>query len=306
MTHWADLQEVTTSLGIRFLFLIYKMLGRVPVLIILYPVIFWFYVTNKVARNSSLDYLNHLYLYSNKTTPKPNFINNFMHLYAFGECILDKLIIWGGQLEDLNYTLEGLDGFDVLIGKNSGAVVVVSHLGNLDFCRAIARRYPSLNLTVLVHTTHAIKFNELLKSINPESALNIIQVSNFSMHDAILLSEKIQAGGLIAIAGDRVPIFEGNTVPVQFLGAIANFPLGAYVLAKTLRAPLFSLLSIRVNGVYQLSCSQISHWDEGEKISPVDIVNAANVFAKVLERGCLQAPFQWFNFYPFWKGSDGV
>lgn len=306
MTHWADLQEVTTSLGIRFLFFIYKILGRLPVLIILYPVILWFYVTNKVARNSSRDYLNHLYLYSNKTTPKPSIVNNFMHLYAFGECILDKLIIWSGQIEDLDYTLEGLDGFDVLIGENLGAVVVVSHLGNLDFCRAIAKRYPNLNLTVLVHTTHAVKFNQLLKLINPESALNIIQVSNFSMHDAILLSEKIQAGGLISIAGDRVPLFEGNTIPVQFLGAAANFPIGAYVLAKTLKSPLFSLLSIKVNGQYQLSCNQISNWVEGDEISQDDIVKAANAFAQVLERGCLQAPFQWFNFYPFWKGSDGI
>ena len=304
MIHWADLNEVTTSLGIRLLFLVYRVLGRLPVLIILYPVIFWFYLTSKVARDSSLDYLTHLYLYSKKTTPKPNFVNVFKHLYAFGECILDKLIIWSGRLEDLDYTLEGLDGFDALIGKKAGAVIVVSHLGNLDFCRAIARRYPDLSLTVLVHTTHAVKFNQLLKSINPESSLNIIQVSKFSMEDAILLSEKIQNGGLISIAGDRVPLLLGNTISVKFLGSDAELPLGAYFLAKTLKTPLFSLTSIKVNGQYQLSCKEISNWGGSARVTSADMAEAAQSFANVLEEGCLKAPYQWFNFYPFWQGAN--
>ena len=106
-------------------------------------------------------------------------------------------------------------------------------IGNLDFCRAIARLRPNIDLTVLVHTTHAVKFNKLLKAINPDSALNIIQVSKFSMQDAMLLSEKIQKGGLIAIAGDRVPLMWGNTIPLSFLGSKADFPLGAYLLGKT-------------------------------------------------------------------------
>ena len=305
MIHWADLNEVTTSLGIRLLFLIYRVFGRLPVLIILYPVIFWFFIASKVARNSSREYLNLLYLHSNGATPRPTSTNVFKHLYAFGECILDKLIIWSGHLEDLDYTLDGLDGFDTLVGKKSGAVVVVSHLGNLDFCRAIARRYPDLRLTVLVHTTHAVKFNQLLKSINPESALNIIQVSKFSMHDAILLSEKIQDGELIAIAGDRVPLLWGNTVGVNFLGSLANLPLGPYLLAKSLRAPLFSLTSIKINGQYQLGCKRICNWGDLDKVSTADVSAAAQSFAAVLERGCVEAPFQWFNFYPFWQINDG-
>ena len=306
MIHWANLNEVTSILGLKFLFLLYRVFGRLPVLIILYPVILSFYITSKVARDSSFDYLSRLYLYSKKTTPKPNFVNVFSHLYAFGECVLDKLIIWSGNLEDLEYTLEGLEGFDSLTEKSTGAVVVVSHLGNIDFCRAIASHYPNLSLTVLVHTKHAVKFNQLLQSINQESAFNIIQVSSFSMHDAMLLSEKIQEGGIISIAGDRVPLLWGKTLPIDFLGSTANFPLGAYVLAKTLRVPLFSLSSIKIGGKYQLSCKQISNWNEFDKITSVEIVNAACCFAEVLEQGCLKAPFQWFNFYPFWKNSDGT
>lgn len=299
MIHWADLNEVTASLGMRILFFIYRIFGRLPVIIILYPVILWFFIVSKVARESSLDYLDRLYIYSHRQSPKPTLLNVFRHLYAFGECILDKLIIWSGRIDDLHYTLEGLEEFHAHAHEGLGAVVAVSHLGNLDFCRAIARLYPDIDLTVLVHTTHAVKFNQLLKKINPESALNIIQVSKFSMHDAMLLSERIQKGGLIAIAGDRVPLMWGHTIPVQFLGSVADLPQGPYMLAKALGCPLFTLMAIKVAGNYQLSCRKIS--DAGGSVQSKSIDEAAQDFANTLEEGCLKSPFQWFNFYPFWQ-----
>ena len=55
MTHWANLNEITASTGIRLVFLVYRVFGRLPVLLILYPVIFWFLLFNKTARNSSFE-----------------------------------------------------------------------------------------------------------------------------------------------------------------------------------------------------------------------------------------------------------
>lgn len=283
----------------RILFFIYRIFGRLPVLIVLYPVILWFFVVSKLARDSSRDYLSRLHAYTEGKSPEPTSFNVFRHLYAFGECILDKLIIWSGRIDDLNYSLEGLEEFHSCSKEGIGAVVAVSHLGNLDFCRAIAQLFPDVQLTVLVHTTHAVKFNQLLKAINPESALNIIQVSKFSMHDAMLLSEKIQKGGLIAIAGDRVPLLWGNTVPANFLGAKADFPIGPYMLAKTLGCPLFSLMAIKVGRSYQLSCHKISELGGLDKSGSTE--EAAQAFANLLGQGCVKSPFQWFNFYPFWQ-----
>ncbi len=302
MIHWASLNEVSASLGIRLLFLVYRIFGRLLVLLILYPVIFWFLIFNTVARRSSFDYLERLYQYSGGVTPKPSWRNVYRHIYAFGECILDKLIIWSGNIGDLDYSLDQVGQFNDLVNEGKGAIIVVSHLGNLDFCRAIAKFHPNIDLTILVHTTHAVKFNKLLKDINPDSALNIIQVSKFSMQDAMLLSEKIQSGGLIAIAGDRVPLMWGNTIPLSFLGSKADFPLGAYLLGKTLGCQLLSLMAIKVNGRYEVSSKKIADFSDPGRGDSINL--AAQVFAHSLEDGCLKSPFQWFNFYPFWQRVD--
>lgn len=302
MIHWADLNEVSASLGIRLLFLVYKLFGRLPVLLILYPVILWFLIFSKVARRSSYDYLERLYQYSGGVTPKPSWINVYRHIYSFGECILDKLIIWSGNINDLNYSLDQIKEFDDLTNEGKGAIIVVSHLGNLDFCRAIARLHPNIDLTVLVHTIHAVKFNKLLKAINPDSALNIIQVSKFSMQDAMFLSERIQKGGLIAIAADRVPLTWGNTIAVSFLGSKADFPLGAYLLGKALGCGLLFLMAVKVNGHYEVSSKKIADFSDPNKQDSVEL--AAKKFADSLKDGCLRSPFQWFNFYPFWQRAD--
>lgn len=302
MIHWANLNEVSASLGIRSLFLVYKLFGRFPVQLILYPVALWFFIFAKVARRSSCDYLERLYLYSGGTSPSSSWINVYRHIYSFAECILDKLIIWGGKIDDLNYSVNQINEFDNLLEDHKGAIIVVSHLGNLDFCRAIAKFRPDTDLTVLVHTAHAEKFNKLLRDINPDSGLNIIQVSKFSMQDAMLLSEKIQKGGLIAIAGDRIPLSWGNTIPLSFLGYKAEFPVGSYLLGKTLGCQLLSLMAIKVNGRYEISCKKIADFSDPSNLEPTELI--AQRFADLLRDGCLRSPFQWFNFYPFWQSVD--
>jgi predicted LPLAT superfamily acyltransferase len=77
---------------------------------------------------------------------------------------------------------------------------------------------------------------------------------------------------LISIAGDRVPLKGENTIPVNFLGAQANLPVGPYLLARALGCPLFSLSSIKVDGIYQLGVQELSKWNSEEKNDPsVDI-----------------------------------
>ena len=303
--HWAKINEVTTSSGIKFAFGIYKLFGRLPVRLILYPTIFWYLVTHSIARAASRDYLTHLYQHTKGISPQPSLINIFRHFFAFGECILDKLIIWSGNIQDIAYSFESDDSFVSAVNSGRGAIIVVSHIGNLDLSRAIANDFPNLKLTVLVHTTHAVKFNELLKEINPESAINTLQVSEFDVEDAISFSEKIDNGEMIAIAGDRIPLSGHGTINVDFLGEQAPLPIGPYALARILKCPLYSLTSVKVNGQYIIQIKEIASSDALSTNRSHNAKIAAQAFANELVDICVQAPFQWFNFYPFWEKNSG-
>lgn len=303
--HWAKINEVTTSSGIKFAFGVYKLFGRLPVRLILYPTIFWYLLTHSIARTASRDYLDHLYRYAKGRSPEPSLINIFRHFFAFGECILDKLIIWSGNIQDIAYSFKSDDSFVSTVNNGRGAIIVVSHIGNLDLSRAIANDFPNLKLTVLVHTSHAVKFNELLREINPESAINTLQVSEFDVEDAISFSEKIDNGEVIAIAGDRIPLSGHGTINIDFLGGQAPLPIGPYALARILKCPLYSLTSVKVNGQYIIQINEIASSDALSTNRAHSAKIAAQSFANGLSDICVQAPFQWFNFYPFWAKNSG-
>ena len=61
-------------------------------------------------------------------------------------------------------------------------------------------------MTVLMHTKHAQRFNRLLAQLNPDSQVNLMQVTELTPATAVLLSEKVARGEFVAIAGDRIPV----------------------------------------------------------------------------------------------------
>ena len=105
-----------------------------------------------------------------------------------------------------------------------------------------------LKLTVLTHTKHAVRFNRLLAQLNPHSQLNLMQVTDLTPATAVLLSEKINQGEFVAIAGDRIPVAPNPRVAfTRFLGAMAPFPVGPYILANLFQCPVYLLFSLRTD-----------------------------------------------------------
>ena len=105
---------------------------------------------------------------------------------------------------------------------------------------------PGLKLTVLTHTKHAARFNRLLAQLDPDSQLNLMEVTELSPVTAMLLSEKIAQGEFVAIAGDRIPVSQNPRIALaRFLGATAPFPVGPYILASLLQCPTYLMFSMR-------------------------------------------------------------
>src|SRR6185437_11288542 len=102
----------------------------------------------------------------------------------------------------------------------------------LELCRVLSTQRKDLKLTVLVHTKHAQAFNHMLAQLNPDSQLNLLQVSEISPMTVVNLAETIAQGGIVVIAGDRIPVAPNPRVAlVNFFGSPAAFPVGPYVLA---------------------------------------------------------------------------
>jgi predicted LPLAT superfamily acyltransferase len=297
--HWASINEVSFVAGMRFLFLVYRLFGRWPFRAVLYPVLLWYVVTKPLPRRASRDYLRRARQFADVRT---GFSGVLRHFAAFAETILDKMLLWGGLFKTGDVVFHGVAQMDRLIAEGRGALLICSHLGNLELCRVLSRQHGNMRLTILVHTKHARAFNQMLAALNPDSGLNLMQVTEMTPHTAMLLSERIANGEFVVIAGDRVPVsLQPQVVMADFLGAPAAFPIGPYVLASVLQCPTYLLFSVSRDGRAEVHFELLRETVRVPRQGRADALRPlAADYAARLQHHCLRAPLQWFNFYDFW------
>lgn len=306
--HWSKRQERGTILGIKILLKIYQLLGRYVFGLFLPLVIAYYYLVSKSARMASRTYLQQLKKYAiQKHITLPKHLNSYQHLLSFGHTMLDKLAAWNGDISVNDLTIEGQDIFDQIAEKKQGGLMLGSHLGNLELCRALSRRRFNTTINALVFTEHAENFNAVMKAINPSSELNLIQVSSLGADTAILLQQKIEQGQWVVIMGDRTSAtHESRSVWVDFLGKPAPFPQGAFVLASALKVPVYLLFGLRDESKVKPHFNvYFEHFSEQIMLPRKNRQAALNEqvqrYANRLEHYVLKTPLQWYNFFDFWS-----
>ncbi|HXV49325.1 MAG TPA: acyltransferase, partial [Candidatus Binatia bacterium] len=135
--------------------------------------------------------------------------------------------------------------------------------------------------------------------------LNLMQVTDLTPATAVLLSEKINQGEFIAIAGDRIPVASKPRVAfARFFGAMAPFPVGPYILASLFQCPVFLLFSLRTAAGAAIQFELFREEIRLPRKNRNDALAAlVNEYAARLQGHCLRAPLQWFNFFDFWRLS---
>jgi predicted LPLAT superfamily acyltransferase len=90
--------------------------------------------------------------------------------------------------------------------------------------------------------------------------------------------------------------------PAQFLGALAPFPVGPYVLASLLKCPVYLIFTFRCGHTSEIHLElfrESIHLPGAARERA--LAELAADYAARLESYCRRAPLQWFNFYEFWR-----
>lgn len=301
-THWASIGENTFVAGIRFLWAVHRTLGRLPYRLCVYPVVFWYWASSTQARRASLEYLQRLEAAHGVLGHAPGWRDTLRHFFSFADTVLDKLLAASGHYGFAQVAVEGRALMSAQRRSGRGALIVTAHVGCLELCRALAERHEERwPLTVLVHTKHAERFNRVLLRLDPTRQVELLQVTEVNAATAVMLSERVERGELVAIVGDRVPVSMSKTVRVPFLGREAPFPVGAYVLASLLRCPLFFMGCVRQGAGHLVRFEPLAE----QVVLPrarreAAMAELAQAYVQRLEALVVQSPFDWFNFFPFW------
>jgi predicted LPLAT superfamily acyltransferase len=288
----------------------YRTFGRRASVALLRPIVVYFFLTGRTSRPASLDYLRSLW-----ATPRgrealgepPTLRHVFRHLHAFAENLLDRMIMWSGEEDCFEMEVHGREHLAKLVGEGRGGIFLSSHIGSFDMLRALSAQ-DGIVLNVLMFTRHAARINSFFERLQAGRNLRLIRFEPGTLDAAFEMRAAIGRGEFVGILGDRVwPSEHERTVSVPFLGRQAHFPLGPFLLQGVLGCPMLYTSCIRTGPAHYTTRTQV--------FAPAGVVpraerekhaeQLAQKYAEILEDGCVEAPYQWFNFYEFWReGAD--
>jgi predicted LPLAT superfamily acyltransferase len=137
--------------------------------------------------------------------------------------------------------------------------------------------------------------------------MRLLQVSQMDAALMLELSQRLDRGEWLAIAGDRVPLHDGRRTTVDFLGHPAAFPQGPWLLAGLLRCPVNLMCCLKIDGRYQIHLEHFMdapRWERGQREALIK--DWVQRYADRLAQWCLLAPRQWFNFHAYWQSPDST
>lgn len=308
-TRWSEVAERGSILGLRITLWCYRLFGRPLSIVLVHGIVAYFFLTGRSARRASRAYLRRI-----AATPEgamalgrpPDLWASFLHFRAFALSIFDRLVLWLGRGDELDFDVVGTDEAGALLAPDRGAIVVGAHLGSFDALRVLADQ-DRRTVNVLMYTRHAPRINAILRHLSPDVEMRVIEGHPGSMETVLRIRSCIERGELVAMLGDRIEAGDpGRKCRVSFLGDPVDLPQAPYLLASLLRCPLFFMVALRSGGArYRVVAEILSRRVElPRRDREKGVQELASAYAARLEHYCTSAPYQWFNFYDFW--AEGV
>ena len=241
-------------------------------------------------------------------------LGSLRHIVSFALAAIEKIQSWGGKYPFGNIHFQDDDIADLVgnLEEGKGAVIICSHLGNAELLRGlthfdrtgVSRKVP---VTVILDTNVTAHFNRMIKELNPQSGMDIVDAEKIGPQTAVVLEERLAAGGLVAIAGDRTSSMGGKNILISFLGQKAPFPSGVFYLASLMKSPVYFVFGLRSKDLSLMPKYDMRVHKSGlsfdcprkERLEKSSLL--AHSFASRLESYCTKRPFQWYNFFDFWQ-----
>lgn len=294
---WKARPEAGSVLGLRFLMWIGTVLNRRALRALLYPTVLYFYCTRAPERRASRAFLR-------RALQRP--VRDFdvlRHFLEFARVAADRLYILAGRTERLNIRFVGSKELREVVDRGKPGIFLTAHFGSFEASRVVGPELGGINLRIVLDKQINARFIDAMAEVNPALIGRIIDSNQGASEIGLRIAESIRAGDWVGILGDRHRPGD-RTTQCDFLGQPAAFPLGPYMIAAALKAPIICLFCRVADGAYEVHCEVLTdacRIPRAERATRLPAL--AQRFASLLEAHVLRTPYAWFNFFDFWAAG---
>jgi lauroyl/myristoyl acyltransferase len=202
---------------------------------------------------------------------------------------------------DIEYIKEGWEYLEEAVQKKTGAILLMSHIGNWELAAQTLNR-KGLPIMLYLGAKHKEQIEHIQKQILAQSGVRVVattedEKSPFALIEGINF---LREGGIVSMTGDRL-WGEQSFVTVNFLGHEVHLPDTPHLFALMTGAPLMTFFVYQEKiGKYHIKVSP------GRKVVAATradrkkaVQESAQAYAKDLAEFARRHPFEWHHFEPF-------
>jgi predicted LPLAT superfamily acyltransferase len=294
---WLQRKERGNIIVLRVMRWLSLLLGRRISRIVVYGIALYFVLTVPAARKASRTFLA-------RNLERPvTWFDLYRHILTFSSTIHDRIYLLNGRSDLFEIRLFGTESLHALQDRNKGLFLFGAHLGSFEILRVLAQNNANLKVCVAMYPENARQVNTTLAAINPQVMHDIITLGQID--SMLAIHHKLKDGTMVGILADRA-VGPDQYVSVPFLGEPARFPTGPFRMAAMLQHPVYFMAGLyRGGNRYDIHFELLADFSKSTaKDRDAVVREVLEKYVAALERHCKSAPFNWFNFYDFWKTSN--
>lgn len=289
MTQWSG-KSKGNLLGYKIFVYCIKKIGIKAAYTVLVFVAFYYLLFSWKSTAAVFDYLRR----RRKLSLPSAIFGIYKSYFTFGQVLIDKIAISAGLRNKFTYEFDGIDILKDLLAQKKGGVLISAHVGNFE----IAERFFAdidldcqINLVVADLEHSAIK--NYIESISEKSTVKFIIVKEDLSH-IFEINNALSNNELVCFTGDRY--FEGSkTMEEDLLESSAHFPAGPFLIASRLKVPVAFVYVMKEKNLQYHLYTRLATFKQR------DAQMLLKEYTKSLENILEKYPFQWFNYFKFWK-----
>jgi predicted LPLAT superfamily acyltransferase len=235
---------------------------------------------------------------------EPKFADRFRHVLYFATTIHDRVYLLNGHFDEFNISIEGENLMRAVHATGNGAFLMGAHMGSFEVTRAIGVHRPGIEVAMAMYADNARKITTMLAALCPNAKPEIISLGRI---EAMLkVRERLNDGAFVGILGDRT-LGDEPLQEVSFLGSRAYFPVGPMRAAALMGRPMIFMLGLyRGGNRYHLVFELVADFSTvvGRAERAAAVTDAIARYVALLEKYCRSDPYNWFNFFDFWRDAQ--
>jgi predicted LPLAT superfamily acyltransferase len=294
---WTQRPERSNLAILKLMVWISLHLGRPIGRVVLYGIALYFLFFAPSARRASRAYL------ARALGRDATWGDGFRHVLAFASTIHDRVYLLNERFDLFDIEIVGRELVDEAVARGQGVLLMGAHLGSFEVMRALGRKRSGTVVSMLMYEENARKVNATLAAINPAATQDIIALGR--MDSMLVAQEKLAAGHLVGMLADR-GLGNDPTRAIDFLGAPAPFPVGPFRVAAMLHRPVLFMAGLYLGGNrYRIHFEPLADFSNVERgARDAAMAEAQRTYVARLEHYCRLAPYNWFNFFDFWRSAE--